>query len=701
MTGLSRRAFLGVSVATGAGLAIGFPLTASRSHGASVESPEINAWIRIGTDDRVTLVVPEAEMGQGVLTALPMILAEELEADWRNVHSIHAPADRARYGRQSTGGSTSVRKGYDQLRRAGAAAREMLVAAAADSWGVSASQCRAEAGYVIDSQGRRVSFGAVAQRASELPVPKRPQLKDPKTFRLIGRTLPRLDSEVKVRGEAVYGIDVQMDGLKTARVAHPPSFGGALESLDAKRALAIDGVRAVKEIPTGVAVIADHYWAASQGVEALVLEWNEGPHGALDSAKIRERCTAALTGGRVVRSEGDAAAALHRAESPIEATYHVPFLAHATMEPMNCTAHVTEDRCELFAPTQSPTGAQDTAAAITGLPLERIAVHTTFMGGGFGRRSVNDFVADAVHCSRAAGSAVKVVYSREDDMRAGAYRPVSAHRFRGALDAEGWPLAWQHRLACPSILGSKGWLQGDVDGTSVEGAANLPYAIQNLEVRYNAADVPVPPHFWRSVGSSQNAYVTECFLDELARAGGKDPVELRHRFLSHHPRHRRVLEAAAEKAGWGKRVAEGRARGVAVHECFGSVVAEVVEVSLAADRSVRVHNVVCAVDCGLAINPGIIAAQMESGIVYGLSAALYGQITIERGRAVEGNFDRYPVLRMREMPEIETVIVDSDAPLGGVGEPSTPPIAPAVCNALQALTGQPARELPLRPVRRA
>jgi isoquinoline 1-oxidoreductase beta subunit len=529
-------------------------------------------------------------------------------------------------------------------------------------------------------------------------VPDRPRLKDPKTFRIIGKPLARLDSEVKVRGEAVYGMDVQFEGLRTARVAHPPTFGGKLKRLDAARARAVPGVRHVVEIQTGVAVVADHYWAATRGLEALDAEWEAGPHGELDSEAIAASCEKALHGGRRVRNDGDATRVLSDAAAPIEARYRVPFLAHATMEPMNCSARVSAERCEVWAPTQSPTGVQQTAAEITGLPPERVSVETTFMGGGFGRRSANDFVADAVHAAKATGEAVKVVYSREDDMRAGSYRPVSTHAFAGALDGEGWPLAWRHQLACPSILGSKGWLQGDVDGTSVEGAANLPYAIPNLEVRYAAAEVPIPPHFWRSVGSSQNAYVTECFLDELARAGGKDPVALRERLLGDHPRHRRVLAAAAEKAGWGSPVAAGHARGVAVHECFGSVVAEVVEVSRPADGSVRVHNVVCAVDCGLAINPGIIAAQMESGIVYGLSAALYGQITIERGRAVETNFDRYPVLRMREMPTIETVIVDSDAPLGGIGEPSTPPIAPAVCNALAALGAEPIRELPIRPV---
>ncbi len=704
MTELTRRDFLEVSALSGAGLLLGFRLIPTIPAGATSPpvATELNAWVRIGGDDGVTLIVSEVEMGQGVLTALPMILAEELEVDWRQVRSEHAPADAARYGQQSTGGSTSVRANYDRLRRVGAAAREMLVQAAAQRWNVAPSSCRAERGTVVhDASGRRLGYGALAPLAAQLEPPEQPALKDPKQFRIIGQALPRLDTEPKVRATATYGIDVQFPGLLTARVAHPPAFGGSLKRFDASAALAVPGVRKVVEIPTGIAVAADHYWAASKGLEALEVEWHPGPNAGLSSAAILEHCQAATSRGRSVRNEGDATAPLARAAEDgtrVDASYRVPFLAHATMEPMNCTARVTEESCELWVPTQSPTGAQRAAAEISGLSVDRVTVHTAFLGGGFGRRSATDFVADAVHTAKAVGAPVKVVYSREDDMRAGAYRPVSTHVFAGALDDQGWPLAWRHQIACPSILARLGWLQGDVDGTSVEGAANLPYAIPHLDVRYAEADVPVPPHFWRSVGSSQNAYVTECFLDELARAGGKDPVAVRRRLLGNHPRHLRVLDAAAEKAGWGTALPDGHARGVAVHECFGSVVAEVAEVSLREDRSVRVHRVVCAVDCGSVVNPSIVRAQMESGIVFGLSAALYGQIRIERGRAVEGNFDSYPVLRMREMPVIETEIVVSGDPLGGIGEPATPPIAPAVCNALLALTGRPVRALPIRTV---
>lgn len=691
----TRRAFLETVSASGVGLVLGFRLPRRLSAAAAPAEGEINAWIRIAPDDSVTLFVSESEMGQGVLTSLPMILAEELDADWTKVRSAHALAD-PRYGNQGTGGSSSVRGDYADLRTAGAAARQMLLAAGAAAWGVPAAECRTEPNVVVHAaSGRRASYGSLAAKAATLTPPADPPLKDPKEFRIIGTPARRLDTPAKSTGKAMFGIDVKRPDMLIAQVVHCPVFGGKPAGFDASRALQVPGVRHVVRIPTGIAVVADHFWAAKQGRDALSVEWDTGPGADLSSAAISARLRRLAEGGAEARRVGDPDAALAGASRRIDAVYEVPYLAHATMEPMNCTADVRADRCEIWVPTQFQTQSRRLAAEITGLPLERVTLHTTFLGGGFGRRAQTDFLADAVHTSKAVGRPVKVIYTREDDMGAGWYRPVAFNRFQAALDADGWPLAWVHRIASPSILAQMGPLQGGIDRTSVEGAQNLPYAIPNLLVTYAKADFPITVWFWRSVGSSINGYVTECFLDELARAGGKDPVALRRRLLTEHPRHRRVLDLAAEQAGWGSPLPAGRARGVAVHESFGSIVAEVAEVSLGEGGVPRVHRVVCAVDCGQFVNPDTVVAQMESGIAYGLSAALYGEITIDRGKAVQDNFDSYRVVRIDEMPAVETHIVAEGDPMGGIGEPGTPPIAPAVCNALLVLTGKPTRRLPI------
>ncbi len=693
---VNRREFLEISSAAGMGLLIGFRLPVRTVFRTEVGPSDLNAWIRIGTDDLVTLIVHESEMGQGVLTSLPMILAEELEADWTKVRSEHAPADSAKYGNQGTGGSSSIRGNYAKLRTVGAAAREMLIRAAADTWSADPADCRAENSTVIHQpSGRRLRYGELAEKAAAVPPPNNPPLKDPKNFRLIGKATKRLDTKAKVAAEAVFGIDVKVPGMLVAQVVHSPVWGGKVMRLDATRAKDIPGVRHIVEIPTGVAVAADHYWAAKQGRDALEITWDEGPHRDLSSAKITELFRNMAGTGTEARNDGDVDRAIARADTTVEAVYEVPYLAHASMEPMNCTADVRADRCDVWAPTQAPTRTQRVAAEITGLPADKVTVHTTFMGGGFGRRSQTDFVQDAVFTSKAIGKPVKVVFTREDDTRAGYYRPAGYNKFVGAVDSDGWPVAWVHHIASPSILESIGRRVEGVDRSSVEGAKNIPYHIANVLVTCAKPDLPVPLHWWRSVGSSQNAYVTECFLDELAMAGGKDPVDLRRRLLSDHPRHRRVLDLAVENAGWGKPLPKGRARGVAVHESFGSFVAQVAEVSLEQDGAVRVHRVVCAVDCGDVVNPSTVVAQMESGIIYGLSAALYGEVAIDRGRAVQGNFNTYRVVRMDEAPAIETHIVTSGDPLGGIGEPGTPPIAPAVCNAILALTGRPVRRLPI------
>jgi isoquinoline 1-oxidoreductase beta subunit len=693
----TRRDFLTTVSAGGAGLLIGFrlPRRLSAAPSSSAGESELNAWIRIGTDDQVTLVVNESEMGQGVLTSLPMILGEELDVEWSKVRSEHALAD-PRYGNQGTGGSSSVRGDYASLRKAGAAARQMLIAAAAATWGIPAAECATEPGVVTHPKsGRRASYGRLAARAATLPPPADPPLKDPKDFRIIGKATKRLDTPAKVTGRAVFGIDVQVPGMLVAQVVHCPVFGGKLGRFDGAAALRVPGVRRVVQIPSGVAVVADDFWAAKKGRDALVVEWDPGAGGELSSASIAARLRELAPGGVTAIRAGDPDAALAAPARRLDAEYEVPYLAHATMEPMTCTVDVRADACEIWVPTQFPTSSRRLVGEITGLPLERVTLHTTFLGGGFGRRAQTDFLADALHASKAVGRPVKVIYTREDDMHAGWYRPVAYNAFSAALDADGWPTAWVHRIASPSILANMGPLRGGIDGTSVEGAQNLPYAIPNLLVSYARVDFPVSVWFWRSVGSSINGYVTECFLDELAHAGGKDPVELRRRLLTDHPRHRRVLDLAAEKAGWGTPLPGGRARGVALHESFGSIVAEVAEVSLGDGGVPRVHRVVCAVDCGQVVNPDTVVAQMESGIAYGLSAALYGEITIDHGRAVQSNFDTYPVLRIDQMPVVETHIVAEGDPMGGIGEPGTPPIAPALCNALLTLTGKPVRRLPI------
>jgi isoquinoline 1-oxidoreductase beta subunit len=687
---LSRRTFLlgGLigGAAAGGGLSVGFWLWRKRRLRKS--DPRPDAYIRIGTDDRITLTVDESEMGQGVTTALPMILAEELDADWSKVTYEQAPLDPARFGNQWTASSTSVRRGYEPLRRAGAAAREMLVAAAAQQWGVPASECTTREGVVRhERSGRSARYGELAEAAARLPIPEQPRLKDPSEFTIIGTARARLDLPAKVDGSAGFGIDVKVPNMLVAQVEHPPVFGAGVASVDAKAAEAVSGVRRVAVIPTGVAVIADHFYAAQEGRKALSVTWNEGQGRELSSEGIESLLAGAVAGsaalrGEALRDDGDAAGAIAGAATKVEATYVAPYLAHAAMEPLNCTAHVTDGACEIWVPSQSPIGVRETAAEVLGIPPERVTVHTTLLGGGFGRRGAQDFVIDALHASKAAGAPVKVIWTREDDVRGGQYRPAAVSQMAGGLDAQGWPVAWQHAFAQPTSRPESG------------GALELPYEIANVRVTGVARPLAIPTYAWRSVSHSIHAWVVESFLDELAAAGGKDPVELRLRLLAGRPRHRKVVEVAAEKAGWGSALPAGRARGIATHEAFGSFMAEVAEVSVE-NGEVKVHRVVCALDCGQVINPDTVMAQVEGGIVYGLSAALYGQVRIAGGRAVESNFHDYRVLRLPSMPAIETVLIDSHASPGGAGEPSTPPIAPAVCNALRALRGQPVRRLPI------
>lgn len=704
---LNRREFVRTGLVAGAGLtlAIHLPGCARPGDGAVATTPfKPNAWLRISTDGATTVIVDKSEMGQGVLTSLPQMIMEELDGDWSTVRIEQAPVGpeyvNLAYGIQATGGSSSVRSSMQALREAGAKARAMLVSAAAEEWGVEQSACHTENGYVIETTGRRrKSYGDLAEAAAAMPVPETVSLKDPKDFKLIGKPIKRLDLAGKVTGRAGFGIDVQEPGMLVAVVARCPTFGGSVKAYEDQAAIAVPGVRHVVQIDSGIAVVADGYWPAMQGRQALEITWDRGAMAGVSSESIAATF-ASLAGrsGVVARDDGDAKGALSRAARRIEAEYEVPYLAHATMEPMNCAASVTADQCTVWAPTQFQSGARTVGAQITGLPEEAIEVHTTLLGGGFGRRFEQDFVMEAIQLSKEISAPVKVIWSREDDVGHDFYRPASYNRLAGGLDASGDPVAWTHRVVGPSIMtrfaAFFGPLPNGLDSTSVEGAADIPYGIPNIHCDWVQADVGVPVGFWRSVGHSQNAFISECFIDELAGAAGRDPYEFRRALLAEAPRHRGVLELAATKAGWGTPLPAGRARGIAVAESFGSYVAEVAEVSLE-DGKVRVHRVVCAIDCGVHVNPDIITAQMESCIVFGLTAALYGRISIENGSVQQGNFDDYQMLRLSEMPEVEVHILQSTEPPGGVGEPGTPPIAPAVVNALAALTGRRIRKLPI------
>jgi isoquinoline 1-oxidoreductase beta subunit len=699
----TRREFIKVASVAGGGLALGFylptkeDLLVTAPPNGNTFAP--NAWLKIDTDGITTITVARSEMGQGVRTALPMIVAEELEADWSKVRLAFALADPKTYGDMTTGGSTSVRGSWETLRQAGATAREMLITAAAQNWHVDRATCRAENGEVIHPpSGRRAMYGQLVENAAKLPVPTEVSLKAPKDFRFLGKSIARLDTPEKVYGRAIFGLDVKVPGMLIAMVERCPVFGGKVKSFNAAKALAIKGVKQVIEIPRGVAVVAESTYAAMQGREALSITWDEGTNAKLSSASISQMFEEkSKQEGKVARKEGDVAAALATAARKIAAVYEVPFLAHAPMEPMNCVADIRADRAEIWAPTQAPQWAQSAVAEVTKLPLEKIKVHTTLLGGAFGRRLMPDFVREAAQISKIVGAPVQLVWTREDDMRHDFYRPASYHRFVAGIDKNNQLVAWTHRLVAPSISVQ---LFGEQDQQTypdaIDGAAQLPYHIPNILVDYVMANTAVPIGWWRSVYNTQNAFVNESFLDEIAAAVGVDPYEFRRRLLPENSRLFGVLELAANKAGWGKPPLAGRSRGIACHACFGSFFAEVAEVSVDNAGKLRVHKVVCALDCGPIVHPGIIASQVEGAIALGLSAALKGEITIDKGRVQQGNFDDYPLLSFDEMPEVEVHILSSTATQGGIGEPGLPPIAPAVCNAIFAATCKRIRRLPIR-----
>jgi isoquinoline 1-oxidoreductase beta subunit len=720
---LSRRDFLKAGAGLTLGVAVPGALAQMAGPGQGGSGPaaagafEPNAFVRIGTDNTVTVIVKHFEMGQGTFTGLPTLVAEELDADWSQIRAEGAPADATRYNNlfmgqmQGTGGSTAMANSYDQMRKAGAAARAMLVAAAAERWKVAAGEITISRGVVQHAATNKTArFGSLAAAAAKQPVPQDVKLKEAKDFVFIGRRAPRTDARAKSNGTAVYTQDFKLPGMLTALVAHPPRFGGKVKSFDAAKAKAVGGVVDVVAIPQGVAVLANDFWSAKKGRDALAVEWDEAGAFKLGSEEIMaEYRRLVATPGATAKKEGDVAAALGSAAKTFEAVYEFPYLAHACMEPMNCVVKLSADACEIWNGEQFQSIDQPAVAQLLGMKPEQVKLNMLFAGGSFGRRAnpQSDYVLEAVQVAKAIGGRVpvKLVWTREDDMRAGYYRPAYVHALKGGLDAQGNIVAWQHRIAGQSILTGTAFegmmVKDGIDATSVEGASNLPYAIPNLGVELHSPKMGVPVQWWRSVGSTHTAFSTETFLDELAAAAGKDPFQLRRALLAKAPRHKRVLEMAATEADWtlplvSARVGDRRGRGIAVHESFNTVVAQVAEVTVRKDGSWRLDRVMCAVDCGVAVNPDIVRAQMESGIAYGLTAAMYGAITLKDGVVEQSNFHDYMPLRLTEMPRIGVYIARSDEKPTGVGEPSTPVIAPAVANALAAATGKRIRALPIK-----
>jgi isoquinoline 1-oxidoreductase subunit beta len=705
-SGLSRRTFLQSGAAAGGGLMLSLSLPFANGNAEAADGFAPNAFIRIGGDGQIVLTMPYVEMGQGTYTSIPMLIAEELEVDLKQVRLEHAPPNEKLYGNpllggvQATGNSNAVRAAWQPLRQAGATARTMLVAAAAKRWNVDPVSCRAQSGEVLHPPtGRRIKYGALAADAARVPIPKGVVLKRPEDFKLIGTAAKRLDTPAKVNGTAVYGIDVRPPGVKFATLAQSPVFGGRVKRVDDTAAKAVKGVRQIVRLDDAVAVVADHMGAAKKGLAALVIEWDDGPHAKLDTQAIAaELENATLNPGSVAQNIGNIDKAMASAVIRIEATYQVPFLAHATMEPMNCTVHVRKDGCEVWVGNQALARAQATAAKTTGLPLDKVVVHNHLIGGGFGRRLEIDGVTRAVEIAQHVDGPVKVVWTREEDIQHDMYRPCFFDRFSAGLDERGMPIAWNHRFAGSSIIAR--WapplFNNGLDPDTTDGAIDLVYALPNMHVEYVRVEPPgIPTAFWRSVGPSHNVFVTESFIDELAAAAKQDPVAYRLALLDKAPRAKAVLELAAEKAGWGQPLPERVGRGVSVQFVFATYMAQVAEVEVSKDGAVRVRRVVCAVDCGTVVNPDTVRAQIESAIMFGVTAALYGKITLKDGRVEQTNFDSYQILRMNEAPAVEVHIVQSSEPPGGMGEAGTSAIAPAVTNAIFAATDKRLRKLPI------
>ncbi|GLS33519.1 isoquinoline 1-oxidoreductase, beta subunit [Mesorhizobium albiziae] len=703
---LSRRSFLRSGAAAGGGLILSLSLPfATHAAEAADDVFAPNAFIRIGSDGKIVLIMPYVEMGQGTYTSIPMLIAEELEVDLQQVWLEHAPPNERLYvnpllGVQRTGNSNAVRGAWQPLRQAGAAARIMLVAAAAKRWNVDAATCRAERGEVVHAPtGRRLGYGGLAGDAARMPVPENVALKRPRDFKLIGTPAKRLDTPTKVNGTAVFGIDVRPPGVKIATLAQSPVFGGRVKRVDDVAAKAVNGVRRIVQLDDAVAVVADHMGAAKKGLEALVIEWDDGPHAELTTEAIAgELEQATLRSGAVAENVGNVEGAIASASTKVEATYQLPFLAHATMEPMNCTAHVRKEGCEIWVGTQALASAQSAAAEACGLPLDKVVVHNHLIGGGFGRRLEVDWVVRAVEIAKHVGGPVKVVWTREEDVQHDMYRPMFLHRLSAGLDPRGMPVAWNHHYAGSSVVARAlpVAFNNGLDPDTTEGAIDLVYDLPNLHVEYVRVEPPgIPTAFWRSVGPSRNVFVTESFMDELAATANQDPVAYRLALLHKTPRAKAVLELAAEKAGWGEKLPPGMGRGISIQNAFATYMAQVAEVEVAQDGAVRVQRVVCAVDCGIVVNPDTVAAQIQGGVMFGVTAALYGNITVKNGRVEQTNFDSYQILRMNEAPRVEVHIVQSQELPGGIGEAGTSCIAPAVANAIFAATGKRLRKLPI------
>ncbi|VIO76353.1 xanthine dehydrogenase family protein molybdopterin-binding subunit [Bradyrhizobium ivorense] len=706
---LSRRNFLRATAVAGGGLLLSVSLPLAGGDGALAASDnfEPNAFVKIGGDGRIVLTMPYVEMGQGTYTSIPMLIAEELEVELKQIQLEHAPPSDKLYanpllGVQATGNSNAMRGSWQPMRKAGATAKAMLVAAAAKRWEVDPASCRAEKGEVIHTaSGRKLGYGALAAGAAKLPVPEQVTLKSPADFKLIGTPAKRLDTPSKINGTAMYGIDVRPPGVKIATLAQSPVFGGKVKRVDDTAAKAVKGVRQIVQVEDAVAVIADHMGAAKKGLAALTIEWDDGPHAKLNTAEIaRELESATTRPGAVAQNVGDADKAMAGAATRVEATYQLPFLAHATMEPMNCTVHVRADGCEIWLGSQALSRAQAVAAKVLNLPPEKVVVHNHLLGGGFGRRLEVDSVIRAVQIAKQVDAPVKLVWTREEDIQHDMYRPYWVDRISVGLDAAGKPVAWNNRFAGSSVLAR--WappvFRNGLDPDTTEGAIDLVYDIPNFHVEYVRVEPPgIPTAFWRSVGPSHNVFVAESMIDELAAAAKQDPVAYRRALLGKSPRAKAVLELAAAKAGWGEKLPAGRGRGVSLQFVFGSYLAQVAEVEVAKDGSVRVHRVVCAMDCGTVVNPNTVQAQLQSGINFGVTAALYGEITLKDGRVEQGNFDSYQMLRIDAAPAIEVHIVPSTEPPGGMGETGTSGIVPAISNAIFAATGKRLRKMPIDP----
>jgi isoquinoline 1-oxidoreductase subunit beta len=702
---LSRRSFLVSSAVGGGGLVLSLSLLFGRSEAASSDDFTPNAFIRIEKDGQVVLTMPYVEMGQGTYTSIPMLIAEELDVSLKQVRLEHAPPNEKLYanpllGVQATGNSNAMRGAWKPLREAGATARAMLVAAAAKRWDLDPKSCRAEDGEVIHTPtSRRLKYGELAAEAAKIPVPTNVALKSPEEFKLIGKPVKRLDAPAKVNGTAIYGIDARPPGLKFATLAQSPVFGGRVRSVDDTAAKAVKGVRQIVRLDDAVAVVADHMGAAKKGLAALKIEWDDGPHAKLATADVsRELEQATLGSGPVAQNVGDTEKAMANAATKVEATYQVPFLAHATMEPMNCTAHMRNDECEIWIGNQAVARVQAMAAKAAELPPEKVIVHNHLIGGGFGRRLEADGAVRAVEIAKQVDGPVKVVWTREEDIQHDMYRPYWFDRISAGLDEKGRPVAWNNRFAGSSVVAR--WLppgfKDGLDPDSTEGAIDLVYDLPNFHVEFVRKEPPgIPTAFWRSVGPSHNVFVTESFMDEMAAAANQDAVAYRRALLDKSPRAKAVLDLAAERAGWGQALPKGSGRGVSLQFVFGSYMAQVAEVEVSKQGAVRVHRVVCAIDCGTVVNPNTVQAQIQSGIIFGATAALYGEITLKNGRVEQTNFDTYQMIRMNDAPAIEVHMVKSSEPPGGMGETGTSAIVPAIANAIYAATGKRLRKMPV------